>query len=348
LKAIIFQDIESVSHEDVSDPVIESQHDAIVRVEMAGVCGSDLHVFHGRERGLDPGTVLGHEFVGEIQDVGRSVSRFRPGDRIVSPFTTSCGSCFYCRRGLTARCSAGQLFGWREAGRGLHGAQAEYVRVPLADSTLVRVPEGLNAEAALLAGDVLSTGFFAAKSGQIESGDLVVVLGCGPVGLMAALSARLLGAERVLACDRVAERLALAATFGAESLPLDAGSPLEIVAEATNGRGADVVIEAVGSQDASRLAVDMVRPGGVVSVVGVHTESNFAFSPVLAYDKNLTYKIGRCSARHYMDKTLQLLTRERPPVTSIISHRLPLGEGSHAYRIFADRAEGCTKAILLP
>ncbi|MEJ2085716.1 MAG: alcohol dehydrogenase family protein [Acidobacteriota bacterium] len=348
MKAITFQDVERVTHEEVSDPTIESQHDAIVKVELAGVCGSDLHVYHGREQGLDAGTVLGHEFVGEIQAVGRAVRRFEPGDRIVSPFTTSCGACFYCRRGLTARCSRGQLFGWREDGRGLHGAQAEYVRVPLADSTLVEVPEGLSAEAALLAGDVLSTGFFAAKSGEIEPGDFVVVLGCGPVGLMAALSSRLLGAERVLACDRIPERLALAADLKAEPLPLDGPSSLEIVTQATEGRGADVVIEAVGSQNATRLAVDLVRPGGVVSVVGVHTEPNFTFSPVLAYDKNLTYKIGRCSARYYMDTTLQLLTRERPPVTNIISHRLPLSEGSQAYRLFADRAEGCTKAVLVP
>lgn len=319
-----------------------------MRVDLAGVCGSDLHVYHGRETGLDEATVMGHEFVGEIVAVGREVARYRPGDRVVSPFTTNCGDCFYCLEGLTARCLRGQLFGWRESGRGLHGAQAEYVRVPLADTTLVAVPEEVTAEEALLAGDVFSTGLFAATAGEVGPGDVVAVLGCGPVGLMAALSARLLGATRVLALDRIEERLALARQFGVEAFNFENQSPNKIVAEATESRGADVVLEAVGTQKASRLAVDLVRPGGVVSVVGVHTEPSFDFSPVLAYDKNLTYRIGRCSARIFLDRTLTLLSSKSPPISKIISHRLPLAEGEHAYRIFANRTDGCTKAVLIP
>jgi threonine dehydrogenase-like Zn-dependent dehydrogenase len=222
------------------------------------------------------------------------------------------------------------------------------VRVPLADTTLVAVPEEVTAEEALLAGDVFSTGLFAATAGEVGPGDVVAVLGCGPVGLMAALSARLLGATRVLALDRIEERLALARQFGVEAFNFENQSPNKIVAEATESRGADVVLEAVGTQKASRLAVDLVRPGGVVSVVGVHTEPSFDFSPVLAYDKNLTYRIGRCSARTFLDRTLALLSSKSPPISKIISHRLPLAEGEHAYRIFANRTDGCTKAVLIP
>ncbi len=348
LKAITFQGIEEVGYQTTTDPTIESEADAIVRVDLAGVCGSDLHVYHGRETGLDEETILGHEFVGQIEAVGQKVARFKPGDRVVSPFTTNCGDCFYCLEGLTARCVRGQLFGWREAGQGLHGAQAQYVRVPLADTTLVAIPEEVTPEEALLAGDVFSTGFFAATAGEVGPGDVVAVLGCGPVGLMAALSARLLGAERVFALDRIEERLALARDFGVEAVNFENQSPKDVVAEATESRGADVVLEAVGSQKASRLAVDLVRPGGVVSVVGVHTEPSFDFSPVLAYDKNLTYRIGRCSARHFLDRTLELLSSNKPPISRIISHRLPLADGAHAYRIFANRTEGCTKAVLIP
>ena len=348
MKAITFQGIERVSFQRAPEPTIEATGDAVVKVHLAGVCGSDLHVYHGRESGLDLETIMGHEFVGEILAVGSEVTRFKSGDRVVCPFTTSCGECFFCQRGLTARCVQGELFGWREQGRGLHGAQAELVRVPFADTTLVAIPESVTPEEALLAGDVFSTGYFGATAGEVGPGKVVVVLGCGPVGLMAALAARLLGAERIIAFDRITERLALAELFGAEVYNFETHPPHEIVAEATEARGSDVVLEAVGSQTASRLAVDLVRPGGIVSVVGVHTEPSFAFSPILAYDKNLTFKIGRCSARHFLDITLGLISKENVPITRIISHRLPLADGSRAYRIFADRAEGCTKAVLIP
>ena len=348
MKSIVFEGIEQVACRESEEPKIESSRDALVRVQIAGVCGSDLHIYHGRESGLDEQTIMGHEFVGEIVAVGKEVNRYAVGDLVVSPFTTSCGSCFFCQRGLTARCQKGELFGWREKGLGLHGAQAEYVRVPLADSTLVEIPPQVEPEIALLAGDVLSTGYFAAIRGEVGGGDTVVVLGCGPVGLMSALSAIYLGAERVLAFDRVDARLALAGDFGAEAYNLENQPPAEVVAAATSGRGADVVIEAVGSQDASRTAVDLVRPGGIVSVVGVHTEPTFTFSPVLAYDKNLTYRIGRCPARAMMEATLEMISDETLPLDRVISHRLPLADGPEAYRLFAARLEGCTKAVLLP
>ncbi|MGB7489733.1 MAG: alcohol dehydrogenase catalytic domain-containing protein, partial [Thermoanaerobaculia bacterium] len=179
MRALTFQGIEQVRLRSIPDPLVSGDGDVIVRTGMTAICGSDLHVYHGREKGLDRGTVLGHEFMGEIIEVGSAVERFRIGDRVLSPFSTSCGSCFYCKSGLTARCEKGQLFGWREGGRGLHGAQAEFVRVPLADSTLVHAPEDLPPEVALLAGDVLSTGLFSAESADIGNGSVVGVVGCG-------------------------------------------------------------------------------------------------------------------------------------------------------------------------
>ena len=336
--------------ETVPDPTLEAPGDAVVRVELAAVCGSDLHVWRGNEVGLDEGCVVGHEFLGEVVEVGAEVRGVAVGDRVVSPFTTSCGSCPACRSGLTSRCESGQLFGWVERGRGLHGVQAEYVRVPLADSTLVRLDAGMPAEESLLVGDVLATGFFCADAARLAPGSLVVVLGCGPVGLMAIAGARELGAGRVLAVDSVSERLALARRFGAEPVELDehaAGARADVL-EASGGRGADAVLEVVGSPAATRLAIDLLRPGGTISAVGVHTEASFAFTPGEAYDKNLTYVAGRCPARHYMPAMLELVRSARHPLGSLFSHRLPLEEGPRGYEIFDQKREGCTKVLLVP
>ena len=201
VKAITFQAPESIQCEDVDDPVIVAPTDVIVRVDVGAICGSDLHVWRGHEQGLDVGTVLGHEFLGEVVEAGADVRRFPVGTQVVAPFTTSCGKCYYCTRGLTCRCEKGQLFGWVEQGQGLHGSQAEYVRVPLADGSLVEVPEDAPVEEALFCGDVLSTGTYAAELGSVSPGSIVAVIGCGPVGLMAVVAARELGAERVLALE---------------------------------------------------------------------------------------------------------------------------------------------------
>jgi len=346
--ALTFQGIENVSIETLPDPQIESPGDAIVAIRLAGICGSDLHVYHGRESGLDHGTALGHEFIGEVVETGPEVQHLTSGSLVLSPFTTSCGDCIPCRRGLTARCQRGQLFGWREQGTGLHGAQAELVRVPLADSTLVEVPAGVSPEQALLAGDVLSTGYYCAQQGGVEPGANVVVIGCGPVGLMAILAARHLGAERIFAVDRLSERLQLAEQFGGHRVDLRNDDLVAVIEEATSGQGADVILEAVGSPEASRLALDLVRPGGTISAVGVHTEPQFAFSPVAAYDKNLTYRIGRCPARHTMDMVLPWLAEMENDPTVVISHRLSLSEGVRGYQIFANKTDRCTKVVLTP
>ena len=348
MKALTFGGRQSVRYETVVEPAIESPSDVVVAVRLTAVCGSDLHVYHERERGLDPGTILGHELVGEVVEVGGDVKTLKPGDRVACPFTTSCGRCFFCKRGLTCRCAAGQLFGWVEEGRGLPGTQAERVRVPLADSTLLALPDDVSDEEGLLLGDVLSTGYFCADLAGVDSSGVFAVVGCGPVGLMAVVAARHRGGERIYAVDSVPGRLELARGFGAVTLNFEEGSPLGAIQEVTEGRGADAVLEAVGSPSDTRLAVDLVRPGGVVASVGVHTEEQFAFSPVEAYDKNLTYRSGRCPARHYMDRLLPLVRQGRYPLSSVISHRLPLEDGPRGYALFDQKQDGCTKVVLKP
>lgn len=346
MNAITFVHIENLAYGPVADPVLVHDDDAIVAVEAAGICGSDLHPYLGRERGLDTGTVMGHEFVGRVAAVGAGVRSFARGDRVVAPFTTNCGQCWACSIGLTARCVRGQLFGWVQEGAGLQGAQAEYVRVPLADATLVRVPATLSDPGvALLAGDVLATAMFAAEMARVDAGDVVAVVGCGPVGLLAIRASLARGAREVFALDAVASRLELATLFGATPMPAEE-DVVERVRDATDGRGADRAIEAVGSPQATRTAADLLRPGGTLAAVGVHTESHLALSPGELYDRNLTYAAGRCSARRLLPEALLLAEREATIIGRMITHRLPLSQGVDAYRRLATREEGWGKVVL--
>ncbi|KAL4458665.1 hypothetical protein ABPG75_013530 [Micractinium tetrahymenae] len=382
MDALTWQGKCSIAFSRVPTPQIQEPGDAIVRVRLCGLCGSDLHPYHCREQGLDAGTAQGHEFVGHVVLTGAAVQKFRAGDRVMSPFTANCGQCWFCKHGLTARCKRSQLFGWVEGGCGLHGAQAQYVRVPMADATLAPVPADVSDEEALLLGDIFSTGYFCADNTGIAAmavaarerqqahqaaaaaaaaagaagaeaaaeadEPVVAVVGCGPVGLLAIIGARELGAARVLAIDSVPERLAMAERFGAEPINREQKDPLQAVRQATGGRGADAVLEVVGSPSALRAAYHLVRPGGTISSVGCHTEPSFPFSPVDAYNKNITLKSGRCSARHYMDRLLPLVQSRKYDITAVISHRLPLSAGPEAYRMFDSRAEGCTKVVFSP
>lgn len=342
MRALTFQGVRDVRVQEVRDPVLGAPHEALVRVELAAICGSDLHPFRGHERGLDVGTVLGHEFCGEVIEVGSAVQNYAPGARVVAPFSTCCGACAACRRGLTSRCEYGQLFGWVAGGHGLHGGQAELVRVPYADSSLVQIPSGTD-PALLFAGDILSTGMFLAELGEVGPGATVAVIGCGPVGLMAVVAARARGAREVFAFDTVPERLALAAQFGAQPLLADD--------VAHHPRGVDAALEAVGSPASTRLAYDLVRAGGTIAAAGVHTEAQFAITPGEAYDKNLTYRAGRSPARRYMEGALDLARRldsEGLGLERIVSHRLPLDAARDGYRIFDERLEAATKVLLVP
>ncbi|MEE8142687.1 MAG: zinc-binding dehydrogenase, partial [Planctomycetota bacterium] len=232
-------------------------------------------------------------------------------------------------------------------GVGLQGAQADYVRVPLADSTLLALPQEVHWEQGLLLGDVLPTAYFCAELAEIRPGNHCVVVGCGPVGILAVRAARELGAEQIFAVDTVPERLALAARCGAVPISLNHEDPVAVVGESTEGQGCDAVLEAVGSRFATELALDLVRPGGILAVVGVHSKT-YSLSPKQLYDKNLTFKIGRCPARHYMERLLPLVQSQKLDATCVISHRLPLEEGAHGYQIFAGKREGCTKVLLRP
>ena len=347
MKALSFQGVMDVQYEDVPNPKILDPADVIVRVEQTAICGSDMHVYHGRESGLDEGTVMGHEFTGEILEKGKSVKNFDKGDQVASPFTTNCGQCYFCDIGLTARCINGLLFGWVEGGIGLQGAQAEYIRVPYADSTLVHIPESLDPKHALLAGDILSTGYFCADNAEIRPGGLYVVIGCGPVGLMCIMSAFEQGAQHIVAIDTVHERLEMANSLGAVAWHLNE-NPVLYILEKTHGTGAEAVMEAVGSPGAQDLAVKLVRPGGIISTVGVHTSPDFSFSPSDAYDLNLTFRIGRCPARYYMDILLPKLEDWKWDLDMIFSHELALEEGPRAYEIFDKKEEKALKILLKP
>lgn len=361
MKAATFGGIERTVFREKPEPEIVEPTDAIVEVEIAGLCGSDLHPWSGRERGMDPGTTMGHELTGRVIAAGSDVRGFRPGDLVLSPFSTSCGVCGPCARGLSARCTRGALFGWISGGKGLEGAQAERVRVPLADGTLLRRPAGISAIEAILLGDVVSTGFFAVgrtasnrTAGDQEAvsrGGAVAVLGLGAVGLAAVLAARRAGAAVVVAVDAIEERLALAEAFGGTPVPLGGRSPSDIAAEARRlcgGEGCELVVDAVGSPDATRLAVQIVRPGGCISIVGVHTEEAFAVAPAAAYDRNLTIAIGRCPVRSRLEALVNAQLEERLPIERIVTHRFPLSEAADAYRLFADRRGGVIKAVFDP
>ena len=346
MHALTFHNLRDIRYTEAPDPAILAPADAIVRVQFTAVCGSDLHIYHGRESGLDVGTVMGHEFVGEIVETGTAVRRLRKGDRVVSPFTTNCGQCYYCRIGLTCRCEQGQLYGWVEGGHGLHGAQAEYVRVPLAEATLVPYDAGIDAGQALLTGDIMATGYFCADQAEVKPEGVYAVVGCGPVGLMAILGARARGAERVYAIDGIDERLAWAQQLGAMPIDFRAASPVEVLRAATQGRGADAVMEAVGSPEAGLLAYELVRPGGIISTVGVHTSPHFSFSPIDAYNKNLTYKIGRCPARHYMERLLHQIGEGQIDLSPFLARQMSLRDGAEAYARFDRKEPGYLKVLL--
>ncbi len=343
MKAVCFQDINVVECREIAEPVLENHGDAIVQIELAGLCGSDLHPFFGRELGLDPGTVMGHEFVGQILEVGQDVRSFKAGDRVFAPFSTSCGNCFYCSGGLTSRCEHGQLFGWRSDGVGLHGGQAERVRVPLADGTLMLVPPEMTAETALLLGDNFSTGYYCAEMASVNSTGTFVIVGCGTVGVMAVLAAKSMGAKNLLVLDQVKSRLEIAEKHGAESFTT-IQEVNKRVAELTDGRGADAVMELVGLPEAMGTSFKLLRPGGILSVIGCHCTPDFSFSPVDAYNKNLTYRTGRCPARHYMQGLSERAATGEFKLDAFITHYFAMEDCKEAYDVFSQRKNGCLKA----
>lgn len=346
MRAVVFESVGAVALREVPDPRIEEPGDAIVRVTRTAICGSDLHFFHGKAP-LEPGETMGHEATGIVDAVGEDVKRFRAGDRVVVAFDIACGSCWFCREGQTQLCDDFRNLGAGTFGGGLAGAQAERVRVPVADVNLLAIPDGVEDERALFVGDILTTGIYGASLARIEPQDAVAVVGVGPVGFFCVQAARMLGAARVFALDMEPDRLARAAQVGAEPVNVRERHPATVLAEATEGRGADVVIEAVGSPSAFETAVDVVRRGGRVVVVGMYAGETVEMQLGVYWARALDLRFaGICPVHAWWERAMEAVVDGRIDPLPIVSHRLPLRDAARGYELF-DRREA-TKVILIP
>jgi threonine dehydrogenase-like Zn-dependent dehydrogenase len=343
MRALTFQAPGEVAVSDVPEPTISNPDQALVAVRTAALCGSDLHIYHGRVF-VEQGFVIGHELVGEVVAVGDQVRRVAVGDRVVSCFRSACGSCFFCLRGQYQHCEQGRTFGHGKFLGDLQGAQAELVVVPNADITLRKVPEGIEDGVAIFAGDVLGTAYHAIVEGGLQGGERVAVVGLGPVGLCAVQVAVALGAAEVFAIDSVQQRLELAGRFGARPVELGEGTA-EVVREATEGRGADLVVEAVGSLPALQLAISLARMGGRLSVVGVHAEPGEVHVG-LVWFKGLRLNLGLANVIAHVDPVLALLAAGKVDPKPLITHTFNLAQAPDAYRLF-DRREAL-KVLLTP
>jgi threonine dehydrogenase-like Zn-dependent dehydrogenase len=346
MRAVVFRRAEEVAVEDVPEPAVEEPEDAIVRVTRTAICGSDLHIYHGKAP-IEPGDVMGHEAVGVVEGVGHDVERFHPGDRVIASFVVACGSCWFCRSGQTSLCEDLRMPGTGIFGGDLPGAQAELLRIPRADVNLLSVPEGVDDERALFVGDVLTAGYYAASCGGLGADDVVAVLGAGPLGYCAALAARALGARHVAVLDRDPERLVLPAAAGLDTVDVSARHPASALAQLTEGRGADVVIEAVGTPEAYETAVDIVRRGGTVVVVGVFAGESVELQLGVYWARGITVRFaGICPVHAWWEAVMTELAASRLDPLPVVSHRLPLEDAPEGYRLFDDRR--ASKVLLSP
>ena len=389
MRAVCWEGKGRIQVETVPDPVLLNPRDAIVKVTSSAICGSDLHLYDGYIPTMQKGDVLGHEFMGEVVEVGKDVDNLSVGDRVVVPFTIACGGCYYCREQLWSLCdnsnpnawmaeklygaSGAGLFGYSHLYGGYPGGQAEYVRVPFADVGPLRVPRTLSDEQVLFLSDILPTGYMAADNCRIKPGDTVAVWGCGPVGQLAILSAYLLGAEKVIAIDRVPERLSLAATRGrAETIDYTTVDVLEALREITGGQGPDSCIDAVGLEahgttvDAwydraktslymatdrphvLRQAIGACRKGGVVSIPGVYGGWLDKFPLGAAFANGLTLEMGQTHVHKYMPLLLERIERGDIDPSFIITHRIGLEDAPDMYRTFRDHDDLCIKVVMKP
>ncbi|KAL8798746.1 MAG: hypothetical protein Q9182_006434 [Xanthomendoza sp. 2 TL-2023] len=336
MRAVVFKGPHKVALEDRPIPKIKDDTDIIVKVIYTALCGSELHVFRGHQPSPE-GIIMGHEFTGMVEEVGSAVQNFKKGDQVVSPFTVSCQECFYCRNGYSSRCSKCQLFGTV----GLDGAQAEFVRVPLADATVVKAPEEIADNVLVLMADIFPTGYFAAHNAFKEmtkeqvSESTVVVIGCGPVGLCALINAEDYKPKHLLAVDAVQSRLELAESLGGE--PWNFQTSREgldkRVKELTDSRGADVVIEVVGSSPALKMGFELLRPWGVISSVGVHN-GEIPWSGNEGYGKNLRVQMGRCPVRSIFPQALEKLKDKQHLLGFMSDKIMPLTEAVEGYDLF--------------
>ena len=388
MKAVCWYGTHDVRVETVADPKILNPRDAIVKVTLTAICGSDLHLYDGYIPGMHKGDILGHEFMGEVVEVGPGVHNLKAGDRVVVPFTICCGRCFYCQQGLWSLCdnsnpnastaerlygsSAAGLFGYSHMFGGFAGGQAQYVRVPFADVGPVKVPAELRDDQVLFLSDIFPTGYMAAENCNIRPGDTVAVWGCGPVGQFAIRSAYLLGAERVIALDHVPTRLQLARKGNAEILNFEDIDVVEQLKELTAGRGPDCCIDAVGMEahgaavdalydrakqtlrletdrpHALRQAIQACRKGGTVSIPGVYGGLIDKFPIGAAFSKGLTFKMGQTHVPKYMKPLMERVQRGDIDPSFLITHRVKLDDAPEAYKEFRYEPNRCIKVVLNP
>lgn len=391
MKALAYHGARDVRLDEVEDPRIIAPDDIVVRVTSTAICGSDLHIYRGKIPGMDRGDILGHEFMGIVEAVGEDVGQLRNGDRVVVPFNIACGGCFFCHRELYAACettnvqtgtldgrgailnkkgtrSGAAMFGYSHLYGGVPGGQAERVRVPKANVGPLVVPDSLQDNQVLFLSDILPTGYMAAVNAEIEQGSTVAIFGAGPVGLMAAESARLLGASRIFMIDHHDYRLEFAAEhYGVTPVNFDrVEDPAEEIIKLTDFRGADAVIDAVGfeakgsvtetvmtnlkmegsSGKALRQAIAAVRRGGVISVPGVYAGFIHGFLFGDAFEKGLTFRMGQTHTRKFQPELLEHIAAGRLRPERIISHDLPLTDVARGYEIFNEKREACRKVVL--
>ena len=389
MKALCWYGKNDVRVTQVPDPKILNNRDAIIKITATAICGSDLHLYDGVIPTMERGDILGHEFMGEVVEVGKEVKNLTIGDRVVVPFTISCGNCFFCQKGLWSLCdnsnpnaqmadlmyghSPSGLFGYSHMLGGYAGGQAEYARVPFADIGPIKIPDGLTDEQVLFLSDILPTGYEAAENCNIEPGDTVAVWGCGPVGLFAIKSAYLLGAEKVIAIDRYAERLQMAADYaGAVPLNYEEVEVGVALRDMTGGRGPDSCIDAVGMEahgasiDAVfdkvkmaahvatdrphvlRQAIMSCRKGGTVSLPGVYGGLLDKIPFGAAHAKSLTFKMGQTHVHRYLRPLLDKIVAGQINPAGIITHRLKLDDAAEGYKMFKAKNDGCVKIVMTP
>ena len=388
MRALCWNGTHKVRVENVPDPTIINPRDAIVKITSTAICGSDLHLYDGYIPSMVKGDILGHEFMGEVVEVGKGVENLKKGDRVVVPFTIACGRCFFCERQLWSLCDnsnpnawmAEALYGYSPSGLygyshmlgGYAGGQAEYARVPFADVDVLKIPDGIPDEQVLFLSDIFPTGYMAAENCNIQPGDTIAVWGCGPVGQFAIRSAYLQGAERVIAIDRIPERLNMARAGGAEVIDYEGTDVVQALKDMTGNLGPDACIDAVGMEahgDTIGAIVDMAkqktrlstdrphvlrqviqacRKGGTISLAGVYGGFVDKIPMGAAFNKGLTFKMGQTHVIRYMQPLLERVMRGEIDPSFVITHKLSLDEAPEGYEIFKHKEDKCIKVVLKP
>ncbi|AWM01776.1 zinc-dependent alcohol dehydrogenase [Bradyrhizobium amphicarpaeae] len=391
MKALVWHGKEDIRCDTVTDPEIQDARDAIIKVTSCAICGSDLHLFHNFIPGMLPGDIMGHETMGEVVEVGSGVDgKLKKGDRIVVPFTIICGECDQCKRGNFSVCettnrkrhladkafghATAGLFGYTHLTGGYPGGQAEYLRVPYADATHIKVPAGIPDEQLLFLSDIFPTGWQAAVQCDIEPTDTVAIWGCGPVGQMAIRSAILLGANQVIAIDCLPERLSMAEAGGATTINFETESVVERLQELTDGRGPEKCIDCVGMEshvmpslpdtlldrakqmvmaesDRPHVLREMIyvcRPGGIISVPGVYSGLSDMLPMGAFMNKGLTMRTGQTHVNRWTDDLLRRIEEGEIDPSFVITHTVPLEQGPEMYQVFRDKRDSCVKVVLKP